>query len=81
MPREVRLRYAGALNYLAMIVRLIVSIGFITIITRKLTVEEFGLWAIISNLVSYPVILVSFWSYWCSGSVARNVPKSLGSVL
>ncbi len=79
MSEGVRLRYAGIVNFTANIARLIVSLGFVVIVTRRLSVEEFGLWAIILALVNYPIMPISFWNYWCSRFVARRIPRSLGT--
>lgn len=79
MPERIRLRYSGAINFTAAIVSLLISFGFVIVITRRLSVEEFGLWALISTLVSYPLMPTSIWSYWYPRFVARGIPKSIGT--
>jgi len=79
LPQRVKLRYSGAVNFAAAIVSLLVSFGFVVVVTRRLSVEEFGLWALISTLASYPLIPTSIWGYWYPRFVARDVPKSAGT--
>lgn len=77
----VRLRYAGVVNFLAAVVRLVISFGFVVVVTRRLSVEELGLWAIVLSLSNYLVMPMGFWGYWCSRFVARGVRHSLGTGL
>lgn len=79
MSERIRLRYSGVINFVAAIVSLLISFGFVVVITRRLSVEEFGLWALISALVSYPLMPTSIWGYWYPRFVARGVPKSTGT--
>ncbi|MEM4576622.1 MAG: hypothetical protein QW701_04060 [Candidatus Nezhaarchaeales archaeon] len=69
------------MNYLVTVFRLLISMGFVMIITRRLSVEEFGLWALIGSLISYPLVPIGLWTYWCPRSIARNVPRSFGTGL
>jgi len=79
LSERIRLRYSGVINFVAAIVSLLISFGFVVVITRRLSVEEFGLWALISALVSYPLMPTSIWGYWYPRFVARGVPKSTGT--
>jgi len=79
LPERVRLRYSGAVNFAAAMVSLLISFGFVVVVTRRLSVEEFGLWALISTLVSYPLMPTSIWGYWYPRFVARGIPKSTGT--
>jgi len=79
LPERIRLRYSGVINFVAAMVSLLISFGFVVVITRRLSVEEFGLWALISTLVSYPLMPTSIWGYWYPRFVARGVPKSTGT--
>ncbi len=79
MPEKIRLHYSGAVNFAASVVSLLISFGFVVVITRRLSVEEFGLWALISTLMSYPLMPTSIWGYWYPRFVARGVPKSTGT--
>ncbi|MCX8142205.1 MAG: hypothetical protein N3F04_05540 [Candidatus Nezhaarchaeota archaeon] len=77
----IRLRYAGILNFAALVVRLMISMGFIIVVTRRLSVEEFGLWILTISLISYLNMPMGLWSYWYPRSIARGVPGSFGTGL
>jgi len=79
LHERVRLRYSGAVNFAAAMVSLLISFGFVVVVTRRLSVEEFGLWALISTLVSYPLMPTSIWGYWYPRFVARGISKSTGT--
>ena len=70
---EVRLRYSVIVNYTASLYRILVGIGFLVIIARKLSLQEFGLWGIIfivSNILAWPVRL---WVYWAQRHVVYEL--------
>jgi len=50
---------------------------FTVLITRKLTLEEFGLWAIIGSMISYFLIMEPIISYWTTREIARG--KNIGT--
>jgi hypothetical protein len=64
---------------MAAIVSLLISFGFVVVITRRLSIEEFGMWALISTLANYPLMPASIWGYWYPRFVARGIPKSTGT--
>ena len=43
------------------------------IITRELTIDEFGSWSVIGSLVGYPLVLGAVVSYWTTREVARGI--------
>jgi len=77
--KEPRLRYSGLINYFATLISFITGLAFTLIVTRKLLVEEFGLWVLITSIVNifyYPVACVN---YWAIRGIAREVPKAFGT--
>lgn len=50
---------------------------FTVLITRKLTPEEFGLWAIMGSMISYFLIVEPIISYWTTREIARG--KNIGT--
>ena len=76
---RIRLRYATLVNYLAVGYRMLVSVGFVVIVARRLSVSEFGLWGImlsISLMLSAPV---SIWCYWARRYYARGREDASGT--
>ncbi len=69
---NIRLRYSTVMNYLSMVYRMIVAVGFAVIVARRLSISEYGLWGVIlssSLMLSTPVYL---WSMWAQRFLARN---------
>ena len=75
---KVRLRYAGFVSFLSMLFSVLTGLAFTTIITRKLTPCDFGLWQIISITIAYLSIITNVVYYWAPRFIARgeNVAKS-----
>ena len=77
----IRLRYSTIVNYGSMLYRLLVAVGFVVIIARKLSVKEFGLWGIIFSLTSMFISFTSFWNTWMQRFFARGYKASSGTAL
>ncbi len=72
MDINIRLRYSTVMNYLSMVYRMLVAVGFAVIVARRLSIGEYGLWGVIlssSLMLSTPVYL---WSMWAQRFLARN---------
>ena len=44
---NVRLRFSSFVNYVSLLFRVLVSLGFVVIVAGRLSVNEFGLWGVI----------------------------------
>ena len=69
---NIRVGYSGLIAFVVGLVSLFTGLIFILMITRRLTPEEFGLWALIGNIVSYFLISELIFSYWSTRQIARN---------
>jgi len=58
-------------------ISVLTGIVFTLMITRRLTPEEFGVWALIGSLISYFLIVEPIISYWTTRQIARG--KSVAS--
>ncbi len=76
---RIRLRYSSIVNYTSMIYRLVVAIGFIVIVARKLSLEEFALWGIILSVSNMIAVLTLFWRYWSQRFFARGKYEAAGT--
>jgi len=68
----IRLRYSTVMNYLSMVYRMFVAVGFAVIVARRLSVGEYGLWGVVlsaSLMIATPVYL---WSMWAQRFLARG---------
>lgn len=59
---------------------MLAGLAFTIIVTRHLSPEEFGVWAVIGSMVSYSVGTESVISYWTTRQVARGKPVGKTSV-
>ncbi len=61
---HIRLRYSGLITFFARFLSLLTGFIFVTLITRNLSVVEFGQWSVLSSVLiygSFPSILLSYW--------------------
>lgn len=75
---KVRVRYSTIINYVSQIYRLIIAIGFTVIVTRKLSVEEYGLFTTIMGLSGILTGIYQVWGFWVARFYARG-KKELAS--
>ncbi|MEM2080365.1 MAG: hypothetical protein QW104_06765, partial [Nitrososphaerota archaeon] len=78
MGRAIRLRYTGLVAFLARIGSIFTGLAFTVLVTRNLSVSEFGLWQYISILCSYLLFPNALINYWSTRFTARgyNVGKT-----
>ncbi len=69
---SVRLRYASLVMYVLNIAGAVLSLYFITLMTRRLSVEEYGIWVMISRYVGYFVIPSVIYTQWLSRNISRG---------
>jgi O-antigen/teichoic acid export membrane protein len=71
---DVRLRFAGTVGFLVKMLSLATGLIFTVIITRNLSIDEFGQWNVINSLVVYGVFIPAILPYWFTRYTARNTP-------
>ena len=69
---KVRLRLSGALMFAANLVGYLTGFLFTVFITRRLSEEEFGVWALIGSFIIYSLIPFNLVSSWISRDAARG---------
>ena len=79
MNEKIRLKYPGIVNYISVLFSYVTGLIFITIITRRLSVEEFGLWSLITSLVTIFEIPLVIISYWEVRSIARGSKEAFAT--
>lgn len=77
----IRVTYSGLIGLVIGLVSIFTGIAFTLIVTRRLTPEEFGVWAIIGSMISYFLIVEPIISYWSTRQIARNEPVGKTSLL
>lgn len=69
----IRVTYSGLIAFVVGFLGIITGLIFTLIITRELTLDEFGSWTVIGSLVGYPIVLGAIVSYWTTREVARGI--------
>jgi O-antigen/teichoic acid export membrane protein len=69
---RVRLRFASLVMYILSIGGVLFSLYFVTLLTRRLSVEEYGVWVMITRYASYFIIPSAIYSYWLSRNISRG---------
>jgi len=69
---KVKLRLSGGLAFAANLVGYFTGFIFTVLITRRLSAEEFGVWALISSLIVYSLIPYNLISSWITRDAARG---------
>ena len=69
---NIRVSYSGFINLFTGLTRVAAAFIFITLITRSLSVEEFGHYSLVLSIVTY--VITSHWiiSYWVTREIARG---------
>lgn len=68
----IRVTYTGLVSFVFRLAIILVNMVFVLIITRTLTVEEYGVWGIITNMLVYVVSAEVIIGYWTSREIARK---------
>ena len=71
---SIRVTYSGLLGFAVAMGGILAGLAFTVIVTRQLTPEEFGVWAIIGSMVFYSSTAEPIISYWTTRQVARGKP-------
>lgn len=69
---NVRVTYSGLIAFVISISSVFTGIIFTIIVTRNLSIQDFGLWTLIGGMISYVVIYESIISFWISRQIARG---------
>lgn len=70
---NIRVTYSGLIAFAVGIVSIITGAVFTIIITRQLSVEEFGTWSLIGSVLAYTLLMESTIFYWIIRESARNI--------
>ena len=68
----VRVRYSGLIALVSGMINTVMGLVFVLIITRNLTLEEFGTWSLINSMIIHFLIVESIITFWTIRQVARG---------
>lgn len=78
---DIRVTYSGLISFLVGISSILTGTVFTLIVTRQLTVEEFGTWGLIGSIIAYVLLLESSIFFWITRETARKVPTAKTGVI
>jgi len=70
--QRVRVRYSVIVNYISQLYRLFVSFMFVVLVTRKLSVFDYGVLNTVQGINGVLVAFYGLWSYWVVRYYARG---------
>ena len=68
----IRVTYSGLISFVISLTTIITGLFFTLILTRELSVNEYGLWALIGTLTTYVYTIYPTISYWTTREIARG---------
>jgi O-antigen/teichoic acid export membrane protein len=69
----IRATYSGLISFGITMMNVLLGLVFMLIITRTLSVEDYGIWNIIVSIISYSLIVEPIISFWATREIARGV--------
>jgi len=69
---NIRVTYSGLIAFAVSMTSVLTGITFTLIVTRKLSVEEFGIWSIVGSMTTYFMIVEPIVSFWSTRQIARG---------
>jgi len=77
---DIRVTCSGLISLAVAFSSIITGAIFTLILTRQLSVEEFGTWGLIGSIVSYMLLMESPIFFWITREIARGVPSAKTSL-
>jgi O-antigen/teichoic acid export membrane protein len=78
---NIRVTYSGLISLVTKFSSIITGLVFTLIVTRSLSPEEFGTWALIGSLIVYATIINPIISYWTTREIARDIESGKTSII
>jgi len=78
---NIRVTYAGLIAFVISLASVVTGMLFIIIVTRTLSAEEYGTWALMGSLISYFLISQGMINFWALRQVARGEEVGRTSVI
>ena len=77
---NIRVTYSGLLGFAVAMGGMVAGLAFTIIVTRQLSPEEFGVWAVMGSMTTYSTTAGPIIYYWTTRQVARGQPVGKTSV-
>jgi len=69
---DIRLKYSGLIVFASYVLSVATGLAFVLMITRNVSIEEFGVWGNVSDLSNYFILLSGIIPFWAIRFVARE---------
>lgn len=69
---DIRVTYSGFISLILGVINIPLGFAFMLIVTRTLSITEYGTWGLITGIIVYATIIEPMISYWATREVARN---------
>ncbi len=69
---EIRLRYSGFIVFTAQLLGVITGLIFTLLLTRSMTVQQFGIWTNIFDYIPYFILISGVLPFWATRFTARD---------
>jgi O-antigen/teichoic acid export membrane protein len=69
---QVKLRYASLINYALNLTGAVFTLFFLTLLARRLAVEDYANWIMITRYLSYIIIPGIIYTYWVTRDISRG---------
>ena len=76
----IRVTHSGFIAFFSNFIVLAITLLFTIIVTRSLTVEDYGAWNLILGVLFYGLILDSIISFWTTRNIARGIMIGRSSI-
>ena len=70
---NIRVTYSGLISFAITLVTVFTGLGFMIIVTRILSTQEYGTWGLINSLMIYGVVFTAIPVFWLSRETAREL--------
>ena len=68
----IRVTYSGLINFGIRLISIVTGLVFVLIVTRSLSIDEFGTWGLINGIIIYAMVISPIITYWATREVARG---------
>jgi len=78
---KIRVQYSGLVSFLLHVLSAVTGGCFILLITRSLSVDDFGTWGVLYSLLAYVIFFAPAVNYWQTREIARGEKSGSTSLL
>lgn len=77
----IRVTYSGLVSFGVNLISIVTGLAFTLIVTRNLSIEEFGTWGLINGIIIYAMVISPIITYWVTREIARGERTAKTAIL